>query len=73
FKVIDQIKEILQHKKIPFKDIYGVRIEKDEFWVLVRASNTTPNLTVRFEANSEELLEKIKEEYFELINKVIKG
>ncbi|MDD4547419.1 MAG: phosphomannomutase/phosphoglucomutase [Bacilli bacterium] len=73
FKVIDQIKEILQHKKIPFKDIDGVRIEKDEFWVLVRASNTTPNLTVRFEANSEELLEKIKEEYFELINKVIKG
>ena len=33
-------------------------------WALVRASNTTPALTVRFEAASEQRLETIREIMF---------
>lgn len=39
----------------------GVRIEFDCGWGLVRPSNTTPKLITRFEANSQENLDKIKE------------
>lgn len=41
--------------------IDGVRILFDDLsWGAVRASNTTPNLTLRFEADSEEKLAKIQ-------------
>ncbi len=40
--------------------IDGVRVDFANGWGLVRASNTTPNLVLRFEGNTEEDLEKIK-------------
>jgi phosphomannomutase/phosphoglucomutase len=42
-------------------DIDGIRIDYPKGWGLVRASNTTPVLVLRFEAESEEELERIKE------------
>jgi phosphomannomutase/phosphoglucomutase len=40
----------------------GVRVNfSDGSWGLVRASNTSPILTLRFEANSEERLKEVKE------------
>lgn len=41
-------------------DIDGVRVEYPDGWGLIRASNTTPVLVLRFEADSEEALERIK-------------
>ncbi|NND44424.1 MAG: phosphomannomutase/phosphoglucomutase [Xanthomonadales bacterium] len=43
--------------------IDGVRADFDYGWGLVRASNTTPILVVRFEADSEESLDIIKEAF----------
>ena len=43
--------------------IDGLRADYDYGWGLVRASNTTPILVVRFEADSEESLEIIKEAF----------
>lgn len=40
--------------------IDGLRVEFDYGWGLVRPSNTSPNLILRFEANSEKNLERIK-------------
>ncbi|WP_166257189.1 phosphomannomutase/phosphoglucomutase [Marinobacter salicampi] len=40
--------------------IDGVRVEYPEGWGLCRASNTTPVLVLRFEAETEEALERIK-------------
>ncbi len=45
----------------------GIRVDFTEGWGLLRASNTSPALTARFEANSEESLASIKEEFRELI------
>jgi len=44
----------------------GVRVNFDDgSWGLVRASNTSPILTLRFEANSEERLEEVKSIFVE--------
>ncbi len=43
--------------------IDGLRADYEYGWGLVRASNTTPILVVRFEADSEESLEIIKEAF----------
>ena len=41
-------------------DIDGIRVDYPDGWGLCRASNTTPNLVLRFEAESVEGLERIK-------------
>jgi phosphomannomutase/phosphoglucomutase len=44
-------------------DIDGVRADFADGWGLVRASNTTPVLVLRFDADSEEALERIKDAF----------
>ncbi len=44
-------------------NIDGVRVEFDNGWGLVRASNTTPSLGIRFEADDEMALYNIQEEF----------
>ena len=41
-------------------DIDGIRAEYPGAWGLIRASNTTPALVLRFEADNEEALEKVQ-------------
>jgi phosphomannomutase/phosphoglucomutase len=43
-------------------DVDGARIDFGDGWGLVRASNTTPLLVLRFEADSPERLEEIRTE-----------
>ena len=68
FEVIEKIKKYVTEKGCKFIDIDGVRILFDDGWVLIRASNTGPNITARFESSTEEGLERLKEEYTNLIN-----
>ena len=41
----------------------GIRVDFSEGWGLVRASNTGPALTARFEADSAESLEAIQADF----------
>ncbi|WP_299981298.1 phosphomannomutase/phosphoglucomutase [uncultured Pseudoteredinibacter sp.] len=50
--------------------IDGLRVDFAHGWGLVRASNTSPALTLRFEANSEEQLEEIQEHFRAEIAKI---
>jgi phosphomannomutase/phosphoglucomutase len=55
-----------------FKDgkiinIDGMRVEFADGWGLVRASNTTPVLTVRFEADSQEAMQRIQAQFRQLM------
>ena len=59
FDVVKGITEYYR-AKFPIIDTDGVRVMLPEGWGLVRASNTQPILVLRFEADSEEGLEKIK-------------
>jgi phosphomannomutase len=51
--------------------IDGVKIYADDGWLLIRASNTTPNLIVRCESMSIEGLEVHKEHVSSLLNGVL--
>jgi len=68
FKIVEKIKEYFKLKNYKYNDIDGIRVEFNDGWALVRASNTGPNITVRFEANTEERLEQIKNEFTNQIN-----
>jgi len=60
FKIIDAVKVLLQNPPASFPaikniiDVDGVRINFENGWGLVRASNTTPVLVTRFESTSQE-------------------
>lgn len=69
FKIIKKVEEYVKEKKYSYLDIDGVKALFDDGWALVRASNTGPNLTARFEARTEERLAQLKDEFINLINK----
>jgi phosphomannomutase/phosphoglucomutase len=50
--------------------IDGVRVEFKDGWGLVRASNTTPSLVLRFEADDEVALDRIKDVFREQMLKI---
>lgn len=66
-KIVAKVKEYVISKGYKYLDIDGVRVEFDDSWGLIRASNTGPNLTLRFEATTEKRLEEIKEEFMNLL------
>ena len=68
FSVIDKIKNYVINKGYSFIDIDGVRVSFSDGWALVRASNTGPNITARFEATSKERLKEIQDEFRGVIN-----
>ena len=49
-------------------DIDGLRIEYNDGWGLVRPSNTSPYMILRFEADTELVLERIQSEFRTIIN-----
>jgi len=50
--------------------IDGLRVDYDDGWGLVRASNTTPTLVLRFEAESESALKRIQQEFKMLLRQL---
>jgi phosphomannomutase/phosphoglucomutase len=67
FKIADRAKEYFSaHYDVI--DIDGVRIQFDDGWALVRASNTQPVLVLRFEARTPERLAEIKDTIIEKLN-----
>ncbi len=67
YNVVNNIKKYVIDKKYNYCDIDGIRVLFNDGWALVRVSNTGPNLTVRFEGNTPERLEKIKQEFLNLL------
>lgn len=60
FALIEKLKTQGDFQNGTITDIDGLRIDYPKGWGLVRASNTSPALTLRFEAETEEILGKIK-------------
>jgi phosphomannomutase len=59
FRIVDDVRRhFSQHYHVI--DIDGARIDFGDGWGLVRASNTEPNLTMRFEAKTPERMEEIR-------------
>ena len=51
-------------------DLDGIRIEFENGWGLLRASNTSPVLVLRFEAKDQVELEKIKNIFKKTLEKI---
>lgn len=72
FNVVEQIKEYCINNNYDIITVDGVRCEFEDSWALVRASNTGPNITARFEAKTEDRLSNIQKEFTDLLNSLIK-
>ncbi|MDD8020220.1 MAG: phosphomannomutase/phosphoglucomutase [Acidobacteriota bacterium] len=75
FKVVDLVKAELRRQPEVKKiiDIDGVRAVFDHGWGLVRASNTQPVLVLRFEADSQEELNRIEKKVKSCLEEVLKN
>lgn len=60
FVIVEDLKKLLHKNNEKFVDIDGIRAQSSEGWWLIRASNTQPVLVARCEANSQQNLEKMK-------------
>lgn len=72
FQVIDKIREYAESKNYNILTVDGVKVLYDDGAALVRASNTGPNITTRFEAKTNDRLEQIKNEFLDKIDEIKK-
>ena len=70
FKVVDEVRKYSENKNYNILTIDGVKVLFKDGTALVRASNTGPNITARFEAKTNERLENIKSEFLDLIDEI---
>ena len=70
-KVVSKVKEYVIEHGYDYTDIDGVRVEFADGFALVRGSNTTPILTMRFEAKTKERLKEIKDEFLNRVKDII--
>lgn len=63
FGIVQRIIEAADFAEGKVNTMDGIRVDYTNGWGLLRASNTSPALTARFEADSEEVLETIKDEF----------
>ena len=70
FKVVDEVRKYSENKNYNILTIDGVKVLFKDGTALVRASNTGPNITTRFEAKTNERLENIKSEFLDLIDEI---
>lgn len=61
FQVVEQAKKSFAEKQYRIIDVDGARIVFPDGWGLVRASNTQPVLVLRYEADSRERLDSIRD------------
>lgn len=68
--IVDAVKQYCSKEKVEMITLDGVRACYEDGWALVRASNTGPNLTLRFEAVTKERLEELKNIYLAIVEKL---
>lgn len=71
FDAVENIKKFFSSKGEKISDIDGVKVFFSNGWALVRASNTQPAVVVRIEAYSENMLERLTNEFLDVIRKFI--
>ena len=71
FKVIEKMNQYCLSKNYNILTIDGVKAKFDDGFALVRASNTGPNITMRFEATTENRLNELQKEFTDELNKCI--
>jgi phosphomannomutase/phosphoglucomutase len=68
FVLMRRLAELADFPEARVVNLDGLRVEFDEGWGLVRASNTTPSLVFRLEGDDDAALERIKERFRALVS-----
>ncbi|PSM52684.1 phosphomannomutase / phosphoglucomutase [Campylobacter blaseri] len=55
---------------LSMSEIDGIRVHFKDGWALLRASNTTPVLVARFEANSKKYMQELKNKFTNTVEKI---
>jgi phosphomannomutase/phosphoglucomutase len=63
FGIVEQFGAVTQFGDGTVTHIDGVRVDFADGWGLLRASNTSPVLSLRFEADGQEALQRIQEQF----------
>jgi phosphomannomutase/phosphoglucomutase len=70
FALVEKLKALAEFPEARMTDIDGLRVDFIDGWGLVRPSNTTPSLVLRFEADNEKALARIQGVFRDLLVKV---
>lgn len=70
FEVIDALAKNADWGDGTVTDIDGVRVDFADGWGLIRASNTSPVLSLRFEADGQAALERIQGQFQSALNEI---
>jgi len=70
YKFMDKLKAVADFGDADISSIDGMRVNYDYGWGLIRPSNTTPCLVLRFEADTEEGLAQVQQKFRQQILKV---
>lgn len=71
FKIIAALQQKGQWDDGKLNDLDGVRVDYPKSWGLIRASNTTPNLVLRFEGDSDEDLQQVMDKFRQELQNLI--
>ncbi len=71
FSVIDKLSKNLSEKYKNVSTLDGVRVDFEEGWILVRASNTSPVIRLTIEAKNEKEFKILEKEFSEAVKKEV--
>ena len=70
FELVDKLVAQAKMPDAEVNTIDGLRVDYEDGWGLIRASNTTPVLVARFEADTQARLDEIKQQFKALLLQV---
>ena len=70
FQIVEKFIRESSFENARIIDIDGIRVEFEKGWGLLRASNTSPVLVLRFEAETESHLDEIKHIFYKNLNRI---
>lgn len=71
FQTIEKAVKYFKEKGFKVVDVDGARVIFENGWGLIRASNTSPKITIRYEAKDQEELNKIEAEFENCLKEIM--
>jgi phosphomannomutase/phosphoglucomutase len=73
FRLVEELVERARFPGARLSTIDGLRVDFDDGFGLIRPSNTTPVVVLRFEADNADALARIQQQFRELIDSIRPG
>jgi phosphomannomutase/phosphoglucomutase len=70
FAIVNTIKDTISWQEAIITTIDGLRVDYEHGWGLIRGSNTSSNLSLRFEATDAKVLNDIQSKFRQAIKTV---